>query len=44
MRLWKLAAVGAVVVVAGCAKNPEAIVPMSMPANAYTGLSCEHPR
>lgn len=41
MRIWKLAAVGAVVVVAGCAKNPEAIVPMSMPANAYTGLSCD---
>jgi hypothetical protein len=36
-----LAALGAVVVVAGCAKNPEAIVPMSMPANAYSGLSCD---
>ena len=40
MRMWKLALFGAVVNIAGCAKNPEAIVPMSMPANAYTGLSC----
>ena len=26
---------------AGCAKNPDAIAPISMPANAYGGLSCE---
>ncbi|MGB3899443.1 MAG: hypothetical protein WA973_12890 [Mesorhizobium sp.] len=40
MKLWKWAALGAVVALSGCAKNPEAIVPMSMPANAYSGLSC----
>lgn len=27
--------------VAGCAKNPDAIAPIAMPANAYSGLSCE---
>ena len=26
---------------AGCAKNPDAIAPISMPVNAYAGLSCE---
>lgn len=26
---------------AGCAKNPDAIVAINMPANAYSGLSCE---
>lgn len=26
--------------VAGCAKRPDAITPMSMPTNAYAGLSC----
>ena len=26
---------------AGCARNPDAIAPISMPANAYGGLSCE---
>lgn len=26
---------------AGCAKNPDAIVPITMPVNAYSGLSCE---
>lgn len=24
-----------------CAKNPEAIVPVTMPVNAYSGLSCD---
>lgn len=28
-------------VVAGCAKGPDAISPMAMPVNAYSGLSCE---
>lgn len=41
MKLWKWAAPCAVVLVASCAKNPEAIVPLSMPANAYSGLSCD---
>lgn len=27
--------------VAGCAKNPDAIAPIAMSANAYSGLSCE---
>lgn len=26
---------------AGCAKNPESIAPMTMPLNAYSGLTCE---
>lgn len=26
---------------AGCAKNPDAIAPITMPANAYAGLTCE---
>ena len=26
---------------AGCAKNPDAIAPITMPVNAYSGLSCE---
>jgi len=26
---------------AGCAKNPDAIAPISMPVNAYGGLSCD---
>lgn len=26
---------------AGCAKNPDAIAPVAMPMNAYSGLSCE---
>ncbi|MCO5158033.1 MAG: hypothetical protein M9945_15000 [Aquamicrobium sp.] len=26
---------------AGCAKNPDAIAPISMPVNAYAGLSCD---
>lgn len=30
----------AVLFLAGCAKNPESIAPMSMPVNAYSGLSC----
>lgn len=28
------------VIVVGCAKRPDAIVPTSIPMNAYTGLSC----
>ena len=41
MRLWTIA-LGAVAAaaVSGCAKNPESITPMSMPVNAYSGLSC----
>ncbi|MEW9808725.1 hypothetical protein [Mesorhizobium marinum] len=35
-----LVAAVAVVLLAGCAKRPDAITPMSMPANAYSGLSC----
>jgi hypothetical protein len=26
---------------AACAKNPDAIAPITMPVNAYAGLSCE---
>tara|TARA_Y100000815_G_C13183461_1_gene440200 strand:- start:348 stop:692 length:345 start_codon:yes stop_codon:yes gene_type:complete len=26
---------------AGCAKQPDAIVPVSIPMDAYTGMSCE---
>ncbi len=33
--------VAAAAVLAGCAKNPESITPMSMPVNAYSGLSCD---
>lgn len=29
------------ILLAACAKRPDAIAPMSMPANAYAGLSCE---
>ena len=32
--------VGVAVVLSACAKRPDAITPMSMPANAYSGLSC----
>ena len=31
----------AALALAGCAKNPDAIAPMSMPVNAYAGLSCD---
>lgn len=34
-------AVLAAAAAAGCAKNPDAIVPITMPVNAYSGLSCE---
>jgi hypothetical protein len=27
--------------VAGCARNPDAIAPIAMPTNAYSGLSCD---
>lgn len=30
----------AAAVLVGCAKNPEAIAPMTMPVNAYSGLTC----
>lgn len=39
MKRWIIAST-AVVLLAGCAKRPDAITPMSMPANAYSGLSC----
>lgn len=35
------AASAALMLVAGCAKNPDAIAPMAMPVNAYAGLTCE---
>ena len=28
-------------VLIGCAKNPDKITPMTMPVNAYSGLTCE---
>ena len=31
----------AAAVSAGCAKNPDAIPPISMPVSAYSGLSCD---
>lgn len=31
----------AVLLVAGCARNPESITPLTMPVNAYSGLGCE---
>ena len=40
MRRGSFAAV-VLLVLAGCAKNPDAIAPMAMPVNAYLGLSCE---
>jgi hypothetical protein len=36
-----VAVIGLSLLLAACAKNPEAIAPMSMPVNAYSGLSCE---
>jgi hypothetical protein len=30
-----------VLFLSGCAKNPESIAPMSMPINAYSGLTCD---
>lgn len=35
-----IALVFAGILLAGCAKRPDAITPMSMPSNAYSGLSC----
>lgn len=35
------AALTFVAALAGCARNPDAIAPVSMPVNAYSGLSCE---
>jgi len=40
MNSTKLWTACAVVLLAGCAKNPDAIAPMSMPVNAYSGLDC----
>ena len=34
-------ALGAIVAASGCAKNPDAITPMTMPVNAYSGLTCD---
>ena len=41
MKIRYLAALGAVLITAGCAKNPEAVVPLQMPPNAYAGLTCD---
>lgn len=37
----RLSIAACVLALAGCAKNPDSITAMSMPPNAYTGLSCE---
>ncbi len=36
----KIILAAAAIGLAGCAKNPEAIAPSTMPVNAYSGLSC----
>lgn len=36
----KTAVLATAIFLAGCAKNPDAIAPMTMPVNAYAGLSC----
>lgn len=41
MTIWKLVALAAASIVVGCAKNPDAIAPMTMPVNAYSGLDCK---
>lgn len=41
MRIRPLIAMVACALIVGCAKNPDAIVPMTMPANAYSGLTCD---
>lgn len=41
MKIQFVAALGAVLITAGCAKNPEAVVPLQMPPNAYAGLTCD---
>lgn len=37
----RFAAVCSLALLSACAKNPEAIAPMSMPVNAYMGLTCQ---
>lgn len=40
-KCWTALAMLVAMAAAGCAKNPDAIVALNMPANAYAGLSCE---
>lgn len=37
----KIIAASLVLAASGCAKNPDAITPITMPVNAYTGLTCD---
>jgi hypothetical protein len=37
----RLALFALTLVLAACARNPESIAPMTMPVNAYSGLSCQ---
>jgi hypothetical protein len=41
MKMRTIAALAAMTAIAGCAKNPEAIAPMTMPTGAYSGLNCK---
>ena len=41
MNYRTLAAFAATAMLCACAKNPDSITPMAMPANAYSGLTCE---
>lgn len=41
MQFKSIAASAALILLAGCAKNPESISPMAMPVNAYSGLTCD---
>jgi hypothetical protein len=41
MKIEAIAALGAAALLVACAKNPESITPMTMPVNAYSGLTCE---
>ncbi|WP_394889564.1 hypothetical protein ACG873_30315 [Mesorhizobium sp. AaZ16] len=36
----KIATLATALLLTACAKGPDAITPMSMPVNAYSGLSC----
>lgn len=41
MQFRIVAAAFAASMLVGCAKNPESITPMTMPVNAYSGLTCD---
>lgn len=41
MKSRMIVAAFAASMLAGCAKNPDSITPMTMPVNAYAGLSCQ---